>query len=67
MDNDIRKLLERIDTTFATLNIGRDHGITPQAAKDCRESWARVLFFLDRDNETIQSVKTNAFTNCKCE
>jgi len=62
MDNEIKELLDDVDTAFMVLNIGRDHGITPQAARACRDAWKRV-----RDNLGYEGNLDNAFTNCKCE
>ncbi len=42
MNNETKKLLDDIDTALATLNIGRDHGITPQAAGALRDVWQRT-------------------------
>lgn len=34
--------LDDCDTAFAVINIGRDHGITPRAAKAMLEAWISV-------------------------
>jgi len=56
------QLLDDIDTAFAVLNIGRNHGITPQAARCCREVWQRT-----RDKLGYEGDLTNAFKNCRCD
>lgn len=66
MDNSMKELLLDIDAAFATLNIGRDHGITPQAASACRKAWAKVNEALN-DPEMAEVILDNAFQNCHCE
>lgn len=65
-EKEILALLEEIDTTFAVLNIGQDHGITPQAAKACREAWISVRKAMGRDQVFI-SCLDNAFRDCLCQ
>lgn len=64
MDKETKQLLDEIDTAFMVLNIGRDHGITPQAAKACREAWIKVRFALCyKDSGCME----NAFKNSRCD
>ncbi len=46
-----KKLLNEVDTAFAVLFIGSDHGITPQAAQACKEAAINVQIALGFRNE----------------
>jgi len=58
--------LDNCDTAFATLNIGRDHGITPQAASACRRAWADAQEALGRDIVNPNKIRENAFRDSLC-
>lgn len=47
MNKEVIDLLDDCDTAFATLFIGSDHGITPQAHKACKDVAIRIQAFLD--------------------
>lgn len=49
------KVVNNVDTSLATLFIGSDHGITPQAFKACQESAndIRMLLYKQKDEPVI--------------
>ena len=69
--NKIIEALNDADTAFCVLNIGQDHGITPQAAKACREAWAKINAALYAakgrpDDAYPDGILKNAFRDCHC-
>lgn len=68
---DMLNVLCRMDTALSTLHIGRDHGITPQAAKACREAWAEIAEVFEKFapphaqwHGKSQDIRANGLRNC---
>jgi TorA maturation chaperone TorD len=48
---EFKKVLDEVDAAFATLFIGSDHGITPQAESACKQAAINVQIALGYRNE----------------
>lgn len=57
--------LNDVDTALATLAIGADHGITPQAAKAINDVWPFVRTLLGRHDDTYETKTMEAHAQKK--
>lgn len=67
LPKEVREAIDEADTAFATLNIGRDHGITPQAEEACREAWAKIRGIIGGFAGTPDEIRRLTFRNSYCK